>query len=110
MMIEQSDSVTYHQQYQYQRQQKQQDVETVLVMQTGGSLGAYECGIYKTLAKHNIWFDIIAGASIGSVNATIIAASLRSQGIENLESNSSNRHESPSSSSNNTNSNNKDKQ
>jgi NTE family protein len=23
--------------------------ETVLVMQGGGSLGAYECGVYKTL-------------------------------------------------------------
>ena len=40
--------------------------ETVLVMQAGGSLGAYECGVCKVLAKHNIEFDIIAGTSIGS--------------------------------------------
>ena len=33
--------------------------ETVLVLQGGGSLGAYECGVYRTLAKHNIKFDII---------------------------------------------------
>jgi predicted acylesterase/phospholipase RssA len=26
--------------------------ETVLIMQGGGSLGAYECGVYKTLEKH----------------------------------------------------------
>jgi len=49
--------------------------ETVLVLQGGGSLGAYECGVYKTLAKHNIKFDIIAGTSIGALNAAIIAAS-----------------------------------
>ena len=49
--------------------------ETVLVLQGGSSLGAYECGVYKTLAKHNIKFDIIAGTSIGALNAAIIAAS-----------------------------------
>ena len=46
----------------------------VLVMQGGGSLGAYECGVCKVLAKHNIEFDIIAGTSIGAINAAIIAA------------------------------------
>lgn len=49
-------------------------LETVLVMQGGGSLGAYECGVYKTLAKHKIKFDLVAGTSIGAINATIIAA------------------------------------
>ncbi|MBV9178231.1 MAG: patatin-like phospholipase family protein [Nitrososphaeraceae archaeon] len=48
--------------------------ETVLVLQGGGSLGAYECGVYRTLAKHNIKFDIIAGTSIGAVNASIITS------------------------------------
>jgi NTE family protein len=48
--------------------------ETVLVLQGGGSLGAYECGVYKALAKHNIKFDIIAGTSIGGVNASLIAS------------------------------------
>ena len=52
--------------------------ETVLVLQGGGSLGAYECGVYKTLAKHNIKFDIIAGTSIGALNAAIIAAAAHS--------------------------------
>lgn len=50
-------------------------IETVLVLQGGGSLGAYECGVYKTLAKHNIKFDVIVGTSIGAVNASIIAGS-----------------------------------
>jgi len=48
--------------------------ETVLVMQGGGSLGAYECGVYKSLVKHEIRFDIVAGTSIGAVNAAIIAS------------------------------------
>ena len=35
--------------------------ETVLVMPGGEYLGAYECGVYKTLTKRGIKFDIIAG-------------------------------------------------
>lgn len=49
--------------------------ETVLVMQGGGSLGAYECGVYKALSKYGIKFDIVAGTSIGAVNAAIVAGS-----------------------------------
>ena len=41
-----------------------------LVMQGGGSLGAYECGVYKTLKRHGLEFDIVAGTSIGAINAT----------------------------------------
>ena len=58
--------------------------ETVLLLVAGGSLGAYECGVFKSLAKHNVWFDIVAGTSIGSVNATIIVDSFRRS---NLQSN-----------------------
>jgi NTE family protein len=49
--------------------------ETVLIMQGAGSLAAYECGVYKTLHKPDIELDIIAGTSIGAVNAAIIAGS-----------------------------------
>ena len=45
--------------------------ETVLVLQGGESLGAYECGVYKTLSKHDIKFDIVAGTSIGDVSEKI---------------------------------------
>ena len=45
------------------------ELETVLVLQGGGSLGAYECGVYKTLYEHGIEFDILAGSSIGAINA-----------------------------------------
>lgn len=59
--------------------------ETVLVMQGGGSLGAYECGVYKTLAKHRIKFDVVAGTSIGAINATIIAGTQNNDPSKDLE-------------------------
>lgn len=59
--------------------------ETVLVMQGGGSLGAYECGVYKGLVRHGIKFDIVAGTSIGAINAGIIAASKNDQPATDLE-------------------------
>jgi NTE family protein len=48
-------------------------VENVLILQGGGSLGAFGCGVYKSLAENNVNIDIIAGTSIGGVNAAIIA-------------------------------------
>ena len=50
-------------------------VENVLVLQGGGSLGAFGCGVFKAFAESNIRIDIIAGTSIGGVNAAIIAGS-----------------------------------
>ncbi len=58
--------------------------ETILVNQGGGSLGAYEAGVCKALAKHDIRFDIIGGTSIGGINATILAAGYsETDGIKN---------------------------
>jgi NTE family protein len=54
-------------------------------MQGGGSLGAYECGVYKTLARHGIKFDIVAGTSIGAINAGILAGSRSGHPEEDLE-------------------------
>jgi len=59
--------------------------ETVLVLQGGGSLGAYECGVYKTLVRHGVKFDIISGTSIGAVNAGIIAGSKSGRPEQDLE-------------------------
>jgi NTE family protein len=59
--------------------------ETVLVMQGGGSLGAYECGVYKSLARQGIKFDIVAGTSIGAINAAIIAGSKSGDSAADLE-------------------------
>ena len=49
--------------------------ENVLILQGGGSLGAFGCGVFKALANNNIKIDIVAGTSIGGLNATIIAGS-----------------------------------
>ncbi|MGZ5484719.1 MAG: patatin-like phospholipase family protein [Nitrososphaeraceae archaeon] len=51
------------------------EIENVLILQGGGSLGAFACGVFKALVKNNIKIDIVAGTSIGGVNASIIAGS-----------------------------------
>ncbi|MDW0164929.1 MAG: patatin-like phospholipase family protein [Nitrososphaeraceae archaeon] len=48
-------------------------IENVLILQGGGSLGAFGCGVFKALCQKGIKLDIVAGTSIGSVNAAIIA-------------------------------------
>src|ERR687884_971182 len=50
-------------------------IENVLILQGGGSLGAFGCGVFKALANSNIKIDIIAGTSIGGLNASIISGS-----------------------------------
>ena len=67
------------------RHSQKLESETVLIMQGGGSLGAYECGVYKTLSRHGIKFDIVAGTSIGAVNAGIIAGSKSGHPEKDLE-------------------------
>lgn len=60
--------------------------ERALVLQGGGSLGAYEAGAYKALnewliekdkrdgKETSITFDIIAGTSIGAMNAAVLTS------------------------------------
>ncbi len=50
-------------------------IENVLILQGGGSLGAFGCGVFKALANSNIKIDIVAGTSIGGLNASLIAGS-----------------------------------
>jgi NTE family protein len=55
-----------------------------LVLQGGGSLGAYEAGVFKAIYQHLIeqegekpektLFDIVAGTSIGAINAAILVS------------------------------------
>jgi NTE family protein len=59
-------------------------LENVLILQGGGSLGAFGCGVYKALVKNNINLDIIAGTSIGGINAAIIAGSKNNEHIDQL--------------------------
>ena len=55
-----------------QHNKQSHEFETMLVLQGGGSLGAYECGVFSTLYKHEINFDLVIGTSIGAINASII--------------------------------------
>ncbi|HEY9386859.1 MAG TPA: patatin-like phospholipase family protein [Nitrososphaeraceae archaeon] len=48
-------------------------LENVLILQGGGSLGAFGCGVFKALVNNKIKMDIVAGTSIGGINAAIIA-------------------------------------
>ena len=59
-------------------------IENVLILQGGGSLGAFGCGVFKALAEKNVNIDIVAGTSIGGVNAAIIAGSLNKGRPEQL--------------------------
>ena len=52
-------------------------LQTVLVLQGGGALGAFECGVVKALEESRIFPDVVAGVSIGALNGAIIAANPR---------------------------------
>jgi NTE family protein len=47
--------------------------KTALVLGGGGSLGAYELGVWKALRELNIKFDIVTGTSIGALNGAFVA-------------------------------------
>ena len=67
------------------RHKKSRELENVLIMQGGGSLGSFACGVFKALMKQNVRIDIVAGTSIGAVNAAIIAGSKSGQPEKDLE-------------------------
>jgi NADPH-dependent 2,4-dienoyl-CoA reductase/sulfur reductase-like enzyme/predicted acylesterase/phospholipase RssA len=51
--------------------------QTVLILQGGGALGAFECGVVKGMEEADIFPDVVAGVSIGAVNGAIVAANPR---------------------------------
>ncbi|HJU58825.1 MAG TPA: patatin-like phospholipase family protein [Nitrososphaeraceae archaeon] len=61
------------------------DSENVLVLQGGGSLGAFACGVFKAFEKNNIKFDIITGTSIGAINGAIAVGSKNDNPVKDLE-------------------------
>jgi NTE family protein len=67
------------------RHKKSRKLENVLVMQGGGSLGSFACGVFKALVKQKVRVDIVAGTSIGAINAAIIAGSKSDQPEKDLE-------------------------
>jgi NTE family protein len=45
---------------------------TILLMQGGGALGAYQAGAYEGLVEAGLAPDWVVGISIGAVNAALI--------------------------------------
>jgi NTE family protein len=58
--------------------------QTVLVLQGGGALGAYQVGVYEALAEAGVEPDWVVGTSIGAINAGLIAGSPKGERVERL--------------------------
>jgi len=52
---------------------QQRAEHTVLVLQGGGALGAYQAGVYEGLTEVGFAPDWVTGVSIGAINAALIA-------------------------------------
>jgi NTE family protein len=57
-----------------------------LVLQGGGALGSYQCGVYEAAHAAGLRPDWVAGVSIGAINAAIIAGNAPEQRVERLRS------------------------
>ena len=55
-----------------------------LVLQGGGALGGYQCGVYQALHETGIAPNWIAGISIGAINAAILAGNAPEQRLAQL--------------------------
>jgi len=57
---------------------------TLLVLQGGGALGAYQAGVYEALSEEGFAPDWVAGVSIGAINAALIAGNAPERRVERL--------------------------
>ncbi len=60
--------------------------QTILVLQGGGALGAYQAGAYEALSEHGLSPQWIAGISIGAINGAIIAGNAPENRVKRLRS------------------------
>ena len=58
--------------------------QCILVLQGGGALGAYQGGVYETLAAAGLAPTWLAGISIGAINAALIAGNAPERRVERL--------------------------
>lgn len=58
--------------------------QTVLVLQGGGALGAYQAGVFQALHEVGLEPDWIIGTSIGAINAALIAGSAPGERLDKL--------------------------
>src|SRR5271170_2480784 len=59
--------------------------QTVLVLQGGGALGAYQAGVYEGMAEQGFAPTWVTGVSIGAVNAALIAGNTPEARLERLQ-------------------------
>jgi NTE family protein len=57
----------------------------ILLLQGGGALGAYHCGVYQGLAEHGMTPNWFVGISIGAVNSAIMAGNPPERRLERLK-------------------------
>src|SRR5258706_4127393 len=57
---------------------------TVLVLQGGGALGAYQAGVYEGMADQGIAPDWVTGVSIGAINGALITGNPAERRLERL--------------------------
>jgi NTE family protein len=58
--------------------------QTVLVLQGGGALGAYQAGVFEGMAEQGIAPNWVAGVSIGAINGALIAGNRAELRLERL--------------------------
>jgi NTE family protein len=58
--------------------------QSILALQGGGALGAYQAGVYEGLAEGGLLPTWVVGISIGGINAAIIAGNPPERRVERL--------------------------
>jgi NTE family protein len=58
--------------------------ECILVLQGGGALGAYQAGVFESLAAMGYSPDWVAGISIGAINSALIAGNVPEKRVERM--------------------------
>jgi NTE family protein len=56
----------------------------ILLLQGGGALGAYQCGVYEGLAEQGVTPNWFVGISIGAVNSALLAGNPPERRVERL--------------------------
>jgi NTE family protein len=59
--------------------------KTAFVFAGGGSLGAVQVGMLRELTRAGVGADLVAGSSVGAINAAYFAGDPTSAGVEKLE-------------------------
>src|SRR5689334_21069346 len=59
--------------------------QTVLVLQGGGALGAYQAGVFQALVEGGVSPDWVIGTSIGAINGAIIAGNAPENRLPRLQ-------------------------